>query len=280
MVWFKVDDSLHSHPKAMVASLAAVGLWSVSGSWSGGHLTDGFIPDHMIPSLSRGQTELAEELVAAGLWRRCKGGYRFHQWHEDGDGTMRNPSKEEVISLRVKRAEAGRKGGVASGKARSKPGSKREASASVGVRESLNPRPDPSPTASNEAVTPPATPGPPKGSKGTRLPEDFTVTPEMAAWAREKAPSCGSADHEEFCDYWRGVPGAKGRKTDWVATWRNWMRRNHERRAARQPRTASNGQRRSTADDRIADIQALKLNPPAGPTAGARPLNLIQGELA
>jgi hypothetical protein len=45
-----------------------------------------------------------------------------------------------------------------------------------------------------------------------------------------KHPSCGTADHEAFCDYWRGIPGAKGRKLDWVATWRNWMRREHERR--------------------------------------------------
>jgi hypothetical protein len=29
---------------------------------------------------------------------------------------------------------------------------------------------------------------------------------------------------ERFADYWRAVPGAKGRKTDWLATWRNWVR--------------------------------------------------------
>jgi len=27
-----------------------------------------------------------------------------------------------------------------------------------------------------------------------------------------------------FGDYWRGVPGAKGNKLDWIATWRNWVR--------------------------------------------------------
>jgi hypothetical protein len=101
----------------------------------------------------------------------------------------------------------------------------------------------------------------------------------MAAWAREKAPSCGPTDHEAFCDYWHSAPGAKGRKRDWEATWRNWMRREHERRS-RPGRPAANGQRRPTADDRIDDIQALKLTPPAGPAAPARPLNLIQGELA
>lgn len=61
--------------------------------------------------------------------------------------------------------------------------------------------------------------------KGHRLPDDFTVTDDMRAWAAEKAPGAGWDDHEAFCDYWRGIPGARGRKTDWVATWRNWMRK-------------------------------------------------------
>jgi len=29
----------------------------------------------------------------------------------------------------------------------------------------------------------------------------------------------------EFKDYWVAQPGAKGRKADWLATWRNWCRR-------------------------------------------------------
>jgi hypothetical protein len=30
---------------------------------------------------------------------------------------------------------------------------------------------------------------------------------------------------DEFRDYWIAVPGAKGVKLDWIATWRNWVRR-------------------------------------------------------
>ena len=30
---------------------------------------------------------------------------------------------------------------------------------------------------------------------------------------------------EEFRDHWIAQPGAKGRKSDWLATWRNWCRR-------------------------------------------------------
>jgi hypothetical protein len=101
----------------------------------------------------------------------------------------------------------------------------------------------------------------------------------MAAWARDKAPLCGLADHEAFCDYWRSVPGAKGRKLDWEATWRNWMRKENERRTRVKVNGSSGGQpRRPAADDRIAEIQALKNDLPGA--GNARPLNLIQGELA
>ena len=30
---------------------------------------------------------------------------------------------------------------------------------------------------------------------------------------------------DEFRDYWIAVPGSKGVKLDWLATWRNWVRR-------------------------------------------------------
>jgi hypothetical protein len=30
---------------------------------------------------------------------------------------------------------------------------------------------------------------------------------------------------DEFRDYWVAVPGSKGCKLDWLATWRNWVRK-------------------------------------------------------
>lgn len=82
MTWFAVDDSFHSHPKAMAAGPAALGLWVIAGSWSCANLTDGFVPDYVLPRLAEGAGELARKLVAAGLWRRAKGGYRFHDWSD------------------------------------------------------------------------------------------------------------------------------------------------------------------------------------------------------
>lgn len=68
-------------------------------------------------------------------------------------------------------------------------------------------------------TTPSATP------RGTRVPEDFTPDAEMIEWARQNAPGIGWTEHEKFMDYWRAKPGKDGVKLDWVATWRNWMRR-------------------------------------------------------
>ena len=62
--------------------------------------------------------------------------------------------------------------------------------------------------------------------RGTRIPSDFAVTSEMAAWAAQNVPLVDVvAETERFRDYWTAVSGQRGTKLDWVATWRNWMRR-------------------------------------------------------
>jgi hypothetical protein len=137
LTWFLVDDGFHSHPKTGAASLAAIGLWAVAGSWCGDHLTDGHISHVQVGLLSRGAVELADELVTCGLWKRTRSGYRFHQWDGNGDGLRRNFTRKEVEERRRKKAEAGRKGGLASGKARSS----RLARASPSVEPHTNPPP-------------------------------------------------------------------------------------------------------------------------------------------
>jgi hypothetical protein len=90
MTWFKVDDSFHSHPKVLAAEPAALGLWVVAGAWCSANLTDGFVPDHVLPRLLPDAAQLAEKLATCRLWRRAKGGYRFHDWSDY------NPSSDEV----------------------------------------------------------------------------------------------------------------------------------------------------------------------------------------
>lgn len=61
--------------------------------------------------------------------------------------------------------------------------------------------------------------------RGTRLPDNFLPSDEMIIWAKEHAPGVGWREHEKFLDYWRAQPGQRGVKLDWIATWRNWMRK-------------------------------------------------------
>lgn len=69
----------------------------------------------------------------------------------------------------------------------------------------------------------------PQAKRGTRIPDDFTATPDMVSWARDNTPDVdGRKATESFMDYWRGKPGKDGVKLDWPATWRNWMRREQE----------------------------------------------------
>lgn len=72
---------------------------------------------------------------------------------------------------------------------------------------------------------------PPKPDlKGARLPKGWRPEGELRQWTLDtikERQSQVSAGHEleRFVDYWRSQPGAKGRKTDWAATWRNWIRK-------------------------------------------------------
>lgn len=162
MTWFLVDDKLHSNRKIrelLADEPAALALWTVAGSWSSDELTDGFIPDSQLPWLfPAGAEQLAQKLIDKRLWRRVRGGYQFHEWAKDGDGTRRNRTRAEVLEERRKKAEAGRIGGLASGKTRSKPKAGAKASAEAKTKHrGLNS--DPPPSNEGGSGSAPASPG-------------------------------------------------------------------------------------------------------------------------
>lgn len=70
--------------------------------------------------------------------------------------------------------------------------------------------------------------------RGARIPDPFEITDELRDWATQHVPGLNLDEAtEEFVDYWRGIPGTKGVKLDWPATWRNRMREIHKRRNLR-----------------------------------------------
>lgn len=68
-------------------------------------------------------------------------------------------------------------------------------------------------------------------AKGTRLSPDWRPSETDLAYALEHGftarPAMAMA--ENFRDYWIAQAGAKGRKANWPATWRTWVRRQTER---------------------------------------------------
>jgi hypothetical protein len=93
MPWFKVDDAFHGHPKVMELSPAAVGVWTLAGSWCANYLTDGEIKMNVVRRFGASD-EMIRELVEAGLWIDVGGAYQFKDWAEY------QPLKEEVEAER------------------------------------------------------------------------------------------------------------------------------------------------------------------------------------
>lgn len=93
------------------------------------------------------------------------------------------------------------------------------------------------PGGSDEPDPPPK----PKAPRGKRLPEDWTVSPELRAWTRERfgwSDSEIDAAAEEFRDYWRSVTT---RRVDWDLTWKNRVRQLNDRRPRVPPHTNGAG---------------------------------------
>lgn len=113
MSWFKVDDTAHSHPKLRGAGTAAIGLWTLGGSYAAQYLTDGIVHAHFVKTNSTAPQ--VARLVKAGLWHpaghacpSCRvqpdnGDYLMHDYLDY------NPSRKKVIAERDKAAEKKRK---------------------------------------------------------------------------------------------------------------------------------------------------------------------------
>ena len=74
-------------------------------------------------------------------------------------------------------------------------------------------------------------------SRSTRIPEDFAVTDEMRRWASDKGIRSNlTVETERFVDYY----ACKGdTRVNWVAGWRNWLRKADEYLANRPDPTQS-----------------------------------------
>lgn len=71
-----------------------------------------------------------------------------------------------------------------------------------------------------------------ESATATRLPADWSMSEEDAQFCVDTRPDLSALETAaHFRDYWHAQPGAKGRKLDWHATWRNWVRNEKTRTA-------------------------------------------------
>ena len=180
MTWFKIDDGFHSHPKILTVGNAAAGLFVRLGSYCSQHSTDGVVPAMLAKAYgTRGELQ---RLVACGLV----------VGHPDGwvipDFLEYNPSAAETAAKRQVRADAGRRGGLASGRARQaneEPNG--EANASARGEAELNPvpsRPDPNTLTSSSVLT--AVPDPPVDDDDYEKALDIVVAAKVAGYRMAK----------------------------------------------------------------------------------------------
>ena len=72
--------------------------------------------------------------------------------------------------------------------------------------------------------------------RATRLPDDWVLPDDWRAFVFEQDANLNADEIASvFRDYWVAKPGAAGRKLDWEATWRNWVRRSPAAKTAQRP---------------------------------------------
>jgi hypothetical protein len=230
VVWFKVDDGFYTSRKVLsiprTQRLAAVGLWTMAGNWAARELSDGVVPAYVLDEIGA-TPKLREALVKARLWLdHTEGGVEFHDW------AAYQPTREQIEDERRKTAERQAKW---RNRHKSETG---DEPVSDGVSNALltgdsrvsNGAPTrPDPTRPDQST--------PKGvGRASRIPEPFRVTAEMREWARREVPLVEvDKATRTFVDYWRAKSGKDATKVDWVATWRNWLRRDGDSKPGAKP---------------------------------------------
>lgn len=213
MPWFKVDDGFHDHPKVDELSLEAIGLWTLCGTWSSRHLTDGEVPWSRVLKFG-GSVELCSELVRANMWRTSEdvrdgavpNAIFFVNWNEW------NPTKNDVEADRKKARDRMKR--IRDQGKRSPEQTANERRSSEDVRD---PRPDPS---IKEHA-------PQKGGKkkpAIPIPDDWKPTQAHA----EQAAKLG-LDLEDQAERFRNWALSKDeRKVRWDQAFSNWLAKSND----------------------------------------------------
>lgn len=213
----KIAELLDDQPRAVLLHLQCI-------AYSAQHLTDGVVPLRMAMRLAGAEGADAELLVQRGLLIPLEGGrVEVHDYLE-----------HQRSSQQVKQAaKNGRDAAVSRWKRQPQEEALDLGDSDMRVAMPVA-LPDPMPRQTVSKTEELQAPQPRK--RGSRVPENFAIDDAMRAWAAKSAPDVDIVRAtEDFIDYWKSVPGVKGVKLDWVATWRQSMRKQQSWAADRKP---------------------------------------------
>ena len=110
MAWTRIDDKFLMNPKVQQAGAYGLALYLSGLIYSNSNMTDGFIPDVMLPvigalAFQTNAKKTASVLVGLNLWESVEGGYRIHDFLDF------NKSRSEIENMNQARVANGSKGG-------------------------------------------------------------------------------------------------------------------------------------------------------------------------
>lgn len=236
--FFTSEDIVSLTPLARVFYIA---LWCEADREGRLDWKPGTLKMRYLPGDNCDVAELAGELIDAGLIVLYEASgkkyaeiptFKTHQVINNRESESTRPARNFDASARVKaEGKEGREG----------KGKEREGEGRVDDGD-----------AAGAATTKP-------DAKGARIPDDWQLPKAWGEWAMAEYPHWTAdvvrLEAQKFADHWRAQPGKDGRKTDWLATWRNWCRndicqRSHSlQRGTRSAKTSS-----MTDDERAAWI--------------------------
>ena len=246
------------HPKILALSDSAFRAHVTLILYSRKYKTDGIIKNPVANRLGlQWDTDVLAELQnndpdAPSLQKLENGDYYLTGYEEMQE------TRAEIDARRRRNAENGRKGG----------------------RPPKNPR---NPKITHSVTDPPTQSGTqkkaetetetelkelPKGSSkkstATRIPDGWEPAKRVIDDLTQKHPTVAIFyEYQKFCDYWRAESGAKARKHDWDATFRNWVRRADENQKNRPQQFLTGAEKR--AQQSMAHIQAMTNYQPTNP---------------
>jgi len=170
--------------------------------WSTRLMTDGFVPNRMIPKLLAPESvvELTSNDPFTPSLLVVEGGLMIH------DFAKHQNTKSKIEAKR----EAGRLGGLAKASKTLAPARTTRLAPAKG---------DVDVTLSNIDLDLNID----STKRGHRIPNNFAVTDDMRDWGIAKAPGVDISEAtEKFINYWK-ARSSNATRLDWVATWRNWI---------------------------------------------------------